>query len=307
VTPAVTRRNVSLLLVNDTNEYQQAVRRDAEEAARHAGVALDVHAAGNDFVQQIRQLYECLRREPAERPRLVFLFPVRDGSLEYALRDIARAGVGCAILNRRPKYLDALRREFPDVPFGSIGPDQAEIGRLQARQAAVLLPAGGFVLHVMGPSLSSAAQDRLDGFREELRGGPITHSVIHGDWDQARAQEAVLKWLRVVLVGSYRVDLVACQNDAMAMGAKAALELAAGEMRRPELRRVPITGVDGRADVGQKLVIQGALAATVIQMSSGGPAVEWATRLFEGHASEPDVVLPVSAFPALARPIALSA
>ena len=47
------------------------------------------------------------------------------------------------------------------------------------------------------------------------------------------------------------------------------------ELSRPELRTLPVTGVDGLAEVGQKLVHQRILAATILQQSTGGPAIEW--------------------------------
>jgi ABC-type sugar transport system substrate-binding protein len=111
-----------MLLVNDTNDYQQLVRRDAETAAEEAGIVLEVQTAANDFMKQIRQIYDLVRREPEARPKFIFLFPVRDASLEHVLRDAARAGIGCAILNRRPKYLENLRQEFPGIALGPLAP-----------------------------------------------------------------------------------------------------------------------------------------------------------------------------------------
>ena len=290
---------VAILLINDSNEYQQLIRRDAEDAARASELALEVHVAGNDVAEQIRQLYACVKREPDMQPKFLFLFPVRDGSLEYALRDVARAGIGCAILNRRPKYVDEVRAEFPAAPLGTISPDQVEIGRIQGRQAAALLPRGGFILYVMGPGVASAAQDRLDGFRGELRGVAVDHSVVHGDWDPELSKGAVLKWLRLVLVSNQRVDLVVCQNDAMAVGAASALAIASREMNRPELAGVKVTGVDGLPNIGQRLVTDGMLAATIVQPSTGQPAIEWAAAWLAGRSAPPDVTLPVSSFPRL--------
>lgn len=290
-------RRVAILLTNDTNEYQRLIQRDAADAARRSDLQLELHVAGNDVAEQIRQFYGCVRRAPEEQPRFLMLFPVRDGSLEYALRDAARAGIGCAILNRRPPYLREMRAEFPGVPLGTISPDQVEMGRIQSRQAVALLPRGGFALYVMGPVVSSAAQDRLDGFRDGLRGNAIDHSVVHGDWDAELSKNAVLKWLRLVLVSTQRVDLVVCQNDAMALGAAAALETASREMTRPELARLKVTGIDGLPDLGQRQVTEGALAATIIQPSSGKPAVEWATSWLDGRKAPLDVTLPVTPFP----------
>jgi ABC-type sugar transport system substrate-binding protein len=294
-----------MLLQNDTNEYQRLIRDEADAAAGRMGLDLAFDFAQNDFMQQIRQLYACVRSRPEERPQFLFVFPVRDGSFERAMRDTAAAGIGCMTLNRRPRYLAEIRRELPAIPVGSISPDQIEIGRLQARQAGALVRAGGLVLYVMGPSLSSAAQDRAQGFREMLRGTSIRCSEIHGDWDADLTEKAVRRWLQLVLISDQRLDAVICQNDAMATGARRALQAAANEMNRPELRALPLTGVDGLPEVGQRLVDEGQLAATIVQPSTGRPAIEWAVRWLGGHTASLDVVLPVTTYPTFAEKVTL--
>jgi ABC-type sugar transport system substrate-binding protein len=288
-----------MLLINDTNEYQRLILADAQAAGRRADIAVDAFFAGNDVAQQIRQVYACSRADAQARPSILFVFPVRDGSFEFALRDAALAGIGCMMLNRRPPYMKDLRRDFPALPFGSVGPDQLEIGRLQGHQASAVVAPGRLVLYVMGPGLSSAAADRLRGFQEVLAAASIRSSEIHGDWDMTIAEKAVRRWLQLVLIADQPLSMVVCQNDAMAMGARKALDAAATEMNRPELRTLPITGVDGLPDVGQKLVREGALKATILQQSSGGPAMEWAARWFSGQQNEVDVVLPVAPYPEL--------
>jgi ABC-type sugar transport system substrate-binding protein len=301
----VRQKRIAMLLVNDTNDYQQVIRTDAESAARSQGMTVDFHFAQDDLVLQIRQLYACTRSDPGDRPELIFLFPVRDGAFENALRDACHAGVGCTFLNRRPRYLRDLRREFPALPLGSIGPDQVEIGRIQGGQALSLVPPGGLVLYVLGSSLASASEDRAQGFRQVLKASSIRWSEVHGDWDTAVAEKAVQRWLQLVLISDQKLGAVVCQNDAMAVGARRALERAASELHRPELRGLKVTGVDGLAS-GQALVTQGTLAGTILQTSSGRPAVEWAARWLDGDAPALDVVLPVTPYPSLPRSLAPS-
>jgi ABC-type sugar transport system substrate-binding protein len=292
----VPRFHIALSLINDTNEYQKSVRAEAADAAARFGYSIETHLANGDVGEQIRQLYSCVNRPAEQRPSAVMLFPVRDGSFEYVLRDLARAGIGIVVLNRRPEYMATLRREFPQVPIGTVGPDQHEAGRIQGRQARALLPRGGFALYVMGPFLSSASRDRRVGF-EEIVGSGIDHAQVHGDWSDTAAEHAVGQWLRLVMLGSIRLDLVVCQNDAMAIGARRALRQAARTMERPKLAGVPVIGFDGHPDVGQRLVATGEITATVIQRVSGGPAVQWIAAKASGSPSPADVVLPLTAYP----------
>ena len=215
--------SLALFLVNDTNDFQIAVRDEVKAAASTLGYEVEPFIAEGDAITQIRQIYACIRRPPEERPKALLVIPVRDATLEQMVRDAIAAGMGCVILNRHPTYMDALRREFPSVALATVGSDQTEAGRLQARQARALLPKGGLTLYVMGPSLSSATQDRLGGFADELKGSGIDIAQVHGDWSAALAEKAVLRWLRLVLQSELKLNLVVCQNDEMAVGASKAM------------------------------------------------------------------------------------
>ena len=296
---------ITVSLVNESNDYQLLIKVDAAAAAQRLGFEFEVQLAQGDVIRQIKHLYECINRPAHTRPKVLMLFPVKDASLERVLRDAAGAGMLCVILNRRPDYVQTLRREFPEAWFGTVGPDQVEAGRIQGRQVRALLPSGGFFLYVMGPSVASAPQDRLAGTREALAGSNFDWAQVHGDWSEAAAEKSVRQWYQVMRHTNVRLQMVVSQNDAMAIGARNALNALAVEFNRPELANVPTVGIDGHPNVGRRLVDDGQLAATIIQLSSGGPAVEWAARVVGGERPSPDVILPLTPYPepALLRPL----
>ena len=302
----MTSGRIVLAQVNDTNDYQILLREDATAAAARLGFALDVLHANGDALLQIKQVYECINRPPEARPRVLLLFPVKDASLERVLRDAVNAGILCVILNRRPEYVQTIRREFPLTSIGTVGPDQIEAGRIQGGHVRALLPAGGFFLYVMGPSVASAPQGRLQGLKEALQGMHFDWAQVHGDWSEAGGEKAVRQWLQIMRHTVPRLPLVVCQNDAMAMGARHALDAMAAELSRPELAHAKLVGIDGHKEFGRRLVDEGKLSATVIQLSSGTPAVEWAARVLAGERPSPDVVLPLTPYPEAAklRPLA---
>jgi ABC-type sugar transport system substrate-binding protein len=297
----MTLERIVLSHVNDTNDYQVLLRDDALAAAVRLGYKLEVQPAHGDAVAQIKDVYECIKRPPETRPRVLILFPVKDSSLERVLRDAANAGILCVVLNRRPEYIQTLRREFPQGCFGTIGPDQVEAGRLQGQHVRALLPAGGFFLYVMGPSAASAPQDRLKGLKDALQGMPFDWAQVHGDWSEESGERAVRQWLQVMRHADLQLPIVVSQNDAMAMGAQRALGAMAGEIGRPELTRTRLIGIDGHLNFGRRLVDEGKLAATIIQLSSGGPAVDWAARVLAGEHPASDVVLPLTPYPPAAQ------
>lgn len=83
------------------------------------------------------------------------------------------------------------------------------------------------------------------------------------NWTEAGGHHAISSWLRLSTSQHERIDLVGCQNDFIAMGARKALrELGSGEPSSRE--ELPFTGVDGQPKTGQEWVRRGLLAATVV-------------------------------------------
>jgi ABC-type sugar transport system substrate-binding protein len=290
---------ISLFVADDSNEHQQLVLADAKRAAENAGLTLETDSAGNQITVQIRQVYNAINREPERRTRAIIIMPVRDNSLNRVATDAVKAGVGWICLHRRMDYLDELRQSFPDLPLAMIGPDQMEIGRIQARQFRAILPKGGHVLYIKGNLANSSSQLRLSGLMEGLEGSTVdARDTLSGNWTTEDAERVAEGWLRMVLSGSSRLDLIGCQNDAMAVGARNALQTVASYLRRPEIARIPVTGVDGLPGSGQKLVNDGTLAATVIVPSSGVPAIDLVVRsLFKKERTPKEVSLQPVSYP----------
>jgi ABC-type sugar transport system substrate-binding protein len=273
---------ISLFLADSSNEYQQMLMVDARRAAEAAGLMLETNFADNQITVQIRQIYSYINSDPSSRAQAIIVMPVRDNSLNRVASDAAKAGMGWVCLHRRMDYIDELQQNFPDLPLATVGPDQIEIGRIQARQFRAILPEGGHALYVKGNLANSSAQMRLSGLLEGLDGSNIdARDTLSGNWTTEDSERVVGGWLRMVLSGSSRLDLIGCQNDAMAVGARNALESVASYLRRPEIARIPVTGVDGLPNRGQKLVNDGMLAATIVVPSSGGVAVQLVARALQ--------------------------
>lgn len=121
---------------------------------------------------------------------------------------------------------------------------------------------------------------------QAVEGAPFEVSLLEGGWDPSGARDAIRRWLAIVAPGNVRLDLVGCQNDPIAVAALEALREAAVSLSHPELARIPVTGCDGTPAVGQRLVKEGALAATVVLPNWGGAAIEAVGR-FLSHGETP--------------------
>jgi ABC-type sugar transport system substrate-binding protein len=167
---------------------------------------------------------------------------------------------------------------------------------VQASLVEALLPSGGRVLQVQGSMRSVAARDRTAGTREALDSSRFKLVPLEAGWTEEEGYDALAGWLRVAVRANMRLDVVACHNDLLGRGARRALEDVARELAKPEVATVPIVGCDGTPAVGQAMVKQGQMAATVVLPRSSGPAVEIVHRALSGRGL-PDAVVTLHATP----------
>jgi|SRR5882672_7590739 len=132
------------------NDYQIAQASSAEQIARKLGIDLEVAYADNDAVNQSTQILNAIQGPTESRPHAIILEPISNIALPQAAGAACAAGIGWAVLNRAPDYVSQLRRTAT-APVFAVSVDNLEIGRIQGRQFAALLPKGGSVLYLEGP------------------------------------------------------------------------------------------------------------------------------------------------------------
>jgi ribose transport system substrate-binding protein len=283
---------VVVALLNAEQEFQQLQAKDARDTAARLGLEVEVSFAEGHAVVQIQQLFKHIHAPESERPAAIVVEAATAEGLERVARNAARAGIAWILVNARVAYVDPFRREYPGLPIAMLGSDQREVGRIQGRQCRALLPGGGNVLCVQGPADSTVTLDRFEGLKEALGTGFEVRG-LNGDWTEAGGEKAVVAWIRLKTAEAFRPDVVACQNDSMAAGARQALLL-----HRREWGSVPFLGCDGLPDGGLKMVTQGRLAATVVTPSNTGPALELVARWLQTKQVPPrEVLLPPRSHP----------
>ena len=175
------------------------------------------------------------------------------------------------------------------MPVFSISSDHEEIGRIQGKQFAALLPQGGSVLYLEGPANSSAAKERTAGMTR-TKPANIQVKTIRANWTEQSAYRAVSSWLRLSTSQETRIDLVGAQDDSMAAGArKAFAEIAEGERER--WLKIPFTGCDGLPKTGQAWVRSGLLTATIYVRPNTDLALEMLTEAIRTGVQAPERTL----------------
>jgi len=217
--------------------------------------------------------------------------PVGGTALPQVARAAASAGIGWAVLNRDANYIAELRKSS-SAPFFGVSSDHLEIGRIQGRQFAALLPHGGAILYIQGPAENSAAKERAMGM-QETKPSNIHVTVLRAQWTEESAQRAVRSWLKLSTSQRAAIDLIAAQDDSMAIGARKAFEELTNESDRERWLKLPFTGCDGLPKTGEAWVRGGLLAATVFVPPNTGMAIEMLLDAIQKGKKPPDRALTV--------------
>jgi ribose transport system substrate-binding protein len=271
-------------LTNNENDYQQEQQAAAEKAARRLGVDLKIVHANNEAVTQSQQLLHYIQGSAGSRPDAIVFEPAGGTGFPQVARAAVAADIGWVILNHEADYLKQLRQGC-HVPVFSISSDHEEVGRLQGRQFAALLPRGGSILYIEGPANSSAAHERTAGMNE-TKPANIRVKTMRANWTEESAYRTVSSWLRLRTSQETLIDLVGAQDDSMAAGArKAFAEIAAGERER--WLKIPFTGCDGLPKTGQSWVRSGLLTATIFVPPNTDLALEMLTEAIRTGSQPP--------------------
>jgi len=284
-----TTPTIVVSLLTQDNDYQVEQAAAAEEVARTLGVAVQILYADNDSIQQSQQILKFVQCAPEQRPHGIILEPVGGTGLPQVAKAAVDAGIAWVVLNREVGYVRQLRQSC-SAPVFSLAADNQEVGRIQAQQFHKLLPNGGSVLYIQGPSETDAAKLRMAGM---LEAKPVNVQVktIKAQWTEASAYKAITSWLQLSTSQHAQIDMVAAQNDAMAAGAKKAFQEFSGRDMQNHWSGLRFLGVDGVPKTGQAWVREGLLTATIVTPPLAGRAIEILMEALRRGKFPPEVTL----------------
>ena len=282
-------------LITDDNDYQIEQALAAEETARRLGVDVQIIYADNDSITQSQQLLKIIQSHADSHPDGIIFEPVGGTALPQVARAAAAAGIGWVVLNRDVDYISELRRSYR-VPVFGVTSDHEEIGRIQGNQFKALLPKGGSVLYIQGPSESIATKHRTTGMYETK--GDLQVKLVKANWTEASAYKAISSWLRLSTSRQSHMDVIAAQNDAMAIGARKAFQELPENAGRDRWLSLPYLGVDGVSKTGLAWMKRGLLSATVIVPPNTRQALEMLVQAIQSGSTPPErtTIIP-TAFP----------
>ncbi|HZR58636.1 MAG TPA: sugar ABC transporter substrate-binding protein [Terriglobales bacterium] len=270
-------------------EYQIEQSTDAQSVAKQLNIELEIVYADNDAVAQSLQLLQAIQSSTERRPEAIIVEPVGVSAMPRVAQAACEAGIAWAVLNNQPDYIPELRKLFA-APSFSVGSDQHEIGRIQGRQFSTLLPSGGTILYIHGPSQSIAARQRIAGMHETKLPN-LDVKFLAAQWTRESATRSVRNWLTLTATRQMRIALVGAQSDAMALGARLALEENYGTSRG--WHDLPFTGCDGTRNAGHHWIRDGYLTATITIPPNASVAMEMCHKALRGDYAPPEYTLTV--------------
>jgi len=97
---------------------------------------------------------------------------------------------------------------------------------------------------------------------------------MKGNWTEANAEKLVSSWLKLSTSQVGGIDLIAAQNDAMAIGTRKAFEQVTDVIHRLNWLARLYLGIDGVSKTEQAWVQRGQLTATIVVPANAGKAID---------------------------------
>jgi ribose transport system substrate-binding protein len=285
-------------LPND-NAYQHEQGAVAKSTGERLGLDLQVIHANDDSITQSQQLLEIIQSKSEARPSAFLVEPVTGTGLRRVAEAAVAEGIEWVISNNDVDYVEQLRKS-PRVPVFIVTQGQHEIGRLQGKQLAALLPHGGSALYIQGPSTSSVAVQRHQGM-ENTKPRNVQITTLRSKWNEESACKSAGAWLRLATSRAEKFDLVAGQTHELALGARKAFQNIDNQEQQKRWLGLPFIGIGISSQV-KPLVDGHVLAAAVVTSVTMELALRILVRAIETQVQPPECSsVEASSYPDLGR------
>ncbi|MFV0425542.1 MAG: substrate-binding domain-containing protein [Beutenbergiaceae bacterium] len=246
------------------------VEGNVDWAAENAPeVTVDVLDAQDDAATQVTNMETLI----SQNVDAIILSPVTSDALTPVAQQAMEAGIPVITIDR------SVDTEVTQ----HIGADNVEIAQNAGDYVVELTGGEGGILEIQGTAGSSAAIDRHEGFLEAIAGSNLTVvAETDANYELNKATAFVENNLQRFRNGE--VSVVYAHNDAMALGARLALEEAG------LADDVYIIGIDGE-NQAIEAVNEGRLTATFTYPFGAPEGIQSAIAAANGETLEPELVL----------------
>ncbi len=227
--PGVDGLNIGVCIYKFDDNFMTLYRTELQAYLEAGGAKVTVMDGKNDQAEQTNQIQNFI----TQGVDVLIVNLVQSSAAEQIADQCAAANVPVVFINREPDEVEEARWGTESIQATYVGADARQSGTYQGEIVAALDNKGdvngdgtvGYVM-VMGDPENVDAQYRTEFSIKALEDAGLTVKKLdeqRGDWDQAKGQEIVANALTAY---GDEIDVVFCNNDAMALGALQAIEAA---------------------------------------------------------------------------------
>jgi ABC-type sugar transport system substrate-binding protein len=264
-------QSATLVMSTLNNPFFVSVADGAKDGADDLGIELNVENANNSDQTALDLTIDAVTQDPD----VLIIDPVSSEGGAAMVKQANQASVPVMAFDRRPASGDLAN---------FIGYDAIAAGREGARSLAEAIGEKGTVVEIQGIMGTNVAQDRSEGFQEEMGSYPGIEVVATqaAEFDRGQALDVMTN----ILQANPDIDGVYAANDEMALGVVAALE------SRGLTGKVQVVGNDGIADA-LAAVAAGDMYSTHAESpyALGKEVIKIADAIASGDAPSEDEVL----------------
>lgn len=264
--PAMALEHLDAFYYNSGDSFISELSQSLQKQAEADGTVLHEFNAMDDLLVQIESIETAAGK--GKQPLAVNIVDVSNGA---AVADIAKKnGNGLIFFNRMPAA--EVLASYDKACY--VGSNAIQSGALQGKMLADYAAAhpeadrnhdGKLSLVIIkGQANHQDTSLRTNAALKALREAGLTYEITfsqNGNWSFASGDEQMSRALSAQ--GIEKIEAVICNNDAMALGASAALQQLGWNMGDPA-KFVPIVGIDGLPEA-LKAVQDGKIFGTVKQ------------------------------------------
>ena len=284
--PGVDGLNIGICIYKFDDNFMTLYRTELQKYLEAGGATVTVMDGKNDQAEQTNQIQNFI----TQGVDVLIINLVQSSAAEQVTDQCAAANIPVVFINREPDATEEDRWAADGIAATYVGADARQSGTYQGEIVLATDNKGDFngdgkvsYVMVMGDPENVDAKYRTQYSIEALTNGGMEVEKLdeqRGDWDQAKGQEIVANALTA---HGDAVEVVFCNNDAMALGALQAIETAGRKVGEDIL----LLGVDALTEALQN-VQDGKMTGTVFNdhIGQSHAAAEIAGKMAAGESVE---------------------
>lgn len=279
-------KNIGVCIYKFDDNFMTLYRNELQKYLEEQGAKVTIMDGKNDQAEQSGQITNYI----TQGVDLLIINLVQASAAETVTNQCADAGIPVVFINREPDAKEEERWLSEGINATYVGADARQSGTFQGEIVNGLKDGGdingdgkvGYVM-VQGDMENVDAQYRTEFSVKALEDAGTKVEKVdeqRGDWDQAKGQEIVANALTA---NGDKVEVVFCNNDAMALGALQAIESAG----RVVGKDIYLLGVDALTEAIQNIQ-QDKMTGTVFNdhIGQSHKAADIAAKMLNGEKVE---------------------